>query len=382
MRLKYLFSVFLLTACTIVKAPEKPDQKVEYPEQTTIKEDVVVSFVAVGDNLIHGAVYHDARTSNGGYDFKPMYQYIKPYIQTADVAFLNQETILGGSSLGLSHYPQFNSPAEVAEAVADTGFNVINHATNHSYDKREQGIINTLATWDQYSDIIVAGINRSQEERDSIRILDASGIRIGFLAYAEHTNGIPLPSDKSYLVNIFSEDIIKNDVLKAKAQTDFLMVSMHWGNEDSFQPNTVQKEYANMLCELGVDVVIGTHPHVIQPVELIKCNNHTMLMMYSLGNFLSAQDFSYNMIEGMMTWQVRFDGKTKSPSFEQIEFVPLINHFDAGFTNFRVYPWADYPKDQWTKHGLHGYKNQLMNPTKLEAKIREVVGDEISIRFE
>ena len=363
----------LLFVCIACASVNKPVVNVEEKEH-----DIHLSFVAVGDNLIHGAVYHDAKISNNTYDFKSMYSEIKPYIKGHDISFVNQETILGGKSLSLSHYPQFNSPEEVAEALVDTGFNLVNHASNHSFDKREQGIINTLKTWDQYENVLVAGINRTTEEQDTIRIMNKKGVRIAFLAYAEHTNGIPLT--KPYLVNLIDKERIKNDVAKAKQLSDIILVSMHWGSEDSFKVNSFQKEYASYLNELGVDVIIGTHPHTIQPMEMLSnSNGDQTLVIYSLGNFLSAQDSEINMLEGMVSWTMDINLEKEEKSISEPVFTPLVNHFDPGFKNFKVYALKDYTESLAKKHGLQGYKNNTISKKRFESKVREVLGNEANI---
>lgn len=339
------------------------------------KEDIVLSFVAVGDNLIHGAVYHDARISSNAYDFIPMYEPVRADIESADIAFINQETILGGKAMGLSHYPMFNSPEEVAAAISSLGFDLVNHATNHTLDKGEKGVLNTLATWSQYTDIVVNGIHNNKEEQERIPILERNGIKLAFLAYTQHTNGLQPPSGKSYLVDYIDKERIERDVHKAKEVADLVIVSMHWGDEDTFKANEYQKEYAAFLHDLKVDVVIGTHPHTIQPVELKQGSDHQTLVMYSLGNFLSAQDYVGNMLELMMKWSIRIQQDPKKVTIEDVTCVPLINHFQSGFKEFRVYPYKNYTEELLKQHGLQGYKGQTMTFTNITKKFNEVLSN-------
>ncbi|MBE6115136.1 MAG: CapA family protein [Erysipelotrichaceae bacterium] len=348
----------------------------DHYELATKITPITVSFAAVGDNLIHGAIYYDARTGENTYDFTPYYTEVKDYIQEADVSFINQETVIGGKAMGLSHYPQFNSPEEVVDAIVDTGFDLVNTASNHSLDKREQGIVNAMNTFAKYPELVVNGTNASQEQAEELRILESKGVKIGFLAYTYGTNGIPTPSGKEYLVNRIEKEKIIADIEEITPECDILVVSMHWGTEDSHTVNSMQEEYVDLLHSLGVDVIIGTHPHVIQKSELVVRDGHEMLVMYSLGNFLSAQDKVKNMLELMMLWEIEYSPLTDEVHFSDIEAVPLINHFDSGFRNFKVYPLKEYTEELAKRHGLDFTKQQMVDLTQ------KVMGEEIKIAWE
>ena len=258
----------------------------------TVNTEVVnkASLVMVGDALIHMPINY-ARKTGSGYDFKGIFKYIKPIVQEYDLAYYNQETILGGTSLGLSGYPQFNSPQQVGDAFRDAGFNLVSLATNHSMDNyyRTGGktIKNSTEYWKKYADTVIAtGSFNSKEDRDEVIVKEINGIKYGFLSYTEQTNGISVPSGKSYLVNVYSKDKVKKDVEALKKEADVVIVAMHWGEEYTHYPNSGQKEKAKYLASLGVNVIIGCHPHVIQPMTYIG----DTLVVYSLGNFVSNQD--------------------------------------------------------------------------------------------
>lgn len=380
--MKYIRYIVIVLACFffmgvfLLEPFQERTLPTDHYSLATKIEPITLSFSAVGDNLIHGAIYHDARTGTNSYDFTPYYTQIKPYIQVVDVAFINQETTIGGKAMGLSHYPQFNSPEEVVDAIVDTGFDLVNTASNHSLDKREQGIINAMNTYAKYPKLVVNGTNASQEQADTLRILETKGVKIGFLAYTYGTNGIPLPKGKEYLVNMIEKEKIIADIEEITPECDILVVSMHWGTEDSHTVNSMQEEYVDLLHSLGVDVVIGTHPHVIQKSELVQRDGREMLVMYSLGNFLSAQDKVKNMLELMMLWEIEYLPLTDEVHFSDIEAVPLINHFDKGFRNFKVYPLKDYTESLAKKHGLDFTKQQMVELTK------KVMGEEIKIAWE
>ena len=272
--------------------------KVEYK---TVNTEVVnkASIVMVGDALMHMAVNSSYKTSNG-YDFTKMFKYIKPIVSEYDLAYYNQETVLGGTSLGLSGYPQFNSPQEVGDAFIDAGFNLVSLATNHSMDNYSKtggkSIKNSTEYWKKHEDkAFAAGMYYSGEDRDKEIIKEINGIKYAFLSYTEQTNGISVPSGKSYLVNVYSNDKAKKDIEKYKGKVDAIIVAMHWGEEYTHTPTTSEKEKAKYLASLGVNLIIGCHPHVVQPMTYIG----DTLVVYSLGNFVSNQD-GVDRLTGLM----------------------------------------------------------------------------------
>lgn len=252
------------------------------------KKEYKASIIMAGDALIHASVYA-AAYSNGVYDFKPMFEHIKPIIKKYDLAYYNQETVLGGTSLGLSTYPQFNSPQEVGEALVDAGFNLVSLANNHTLDnlyiKGTKPLENSHEFWSKQKDVYSTGAFLSAEEREKEIIKEVNGISYAFLSYTTSTNGIPIPSGKDYLVNVYSEEKAKKDILKYRDKVDVIIVAMHWGEEYVTNPVASQKNIAKFLADQGVNIVIGTHPHVIQPITYIG----DTLVVYSLGNLISSQ---------------------------------------------------------------------------------------------
>ena len=193
-----LLALLMLVACARTELPSleenKPTETVEETKDP-VKEIISTSFTAAGDNLIHGGIYVDPHFVNNNYDFTPIYKNIKPYVEDKDISFINQETMLGGHDLGLSSYPMFNSPQEIGDAILDTGFDWMNHATNHTLDVGELGVIKTLEYWDD-KNVSITGIARSEEERNKPVILEKNGVKFGLLAYTYGTNGIPIPNGK------------------------------------------------------------------------------------------------------------------------------------------------------------------------------------------
>lgn len=273
-----------------------------------------ISLIMAGDNLINDKLYNAAKKDDGSYDFKSMYSYIKDIVKNYDLAYYNQETILGGSEIGVSSYPAFNSPYEVGDATIDTGFNLVSLATNHTLDRGEKAIINSLNYWNNKSNVLTSGSYLSNDDRNKVNIKKVNNITYTMLNYTYGTNGIKVPEGKEYLVNIWSctgnnpdndtkyqeyKEVVKKDILRVRDKVDLLIVAMHFGVEYTHVPTKYQIDMAEFLSSLGVDIIIGTHPHVIMPITYI---NDT-LVIYSLGNFLSAQDTNndYNTTVGLLS---------------------------------------------------------------------------------
>ena len=312
------------------------------------KKETSASMVMVGDALIHGTVYGTAhRLANyNGYDFKPMLKHIKERIKDYDLAYYNQETILGGTELGLSTYPLFNSPYEVGDAFIDAGFNLVSLATNHTIDKGERGVLNSRNYWNQQADVLAAGSYSSFEERDKVVIKEVNGIKYAFLSYTTYTNGLIVPTGKEYLVNVYSEDLIKEEITRYRDQVDLLMVAMHWGTEYMTYPTNEQKEISKYLASLGVDLIIGTHPHVIEPIEYID----DTLVIYSLGNFISSQIGVERLTGLMLSLNIKkeeYHGKT-TISFDNILGTLIYTDRNNGY--------IVYPYDMLTDNILNNYE--------------------------
>ena len=273
-----------------------------------------ISLIMAGDNLINDKLYNTAKKGDGSYDFKSMYSYIKDIVKNYDLAYYNQETILGGSEIGVSSYPAFNSPYEVGDATIDTGFNLVSLATNHTLDRGEKAIINSLNYWNNKSNVLTSGSYLSNDDRNKVNIKEVNNITYTMLNYTYGTNGIKVPEGKEYLVNIWPctgnnpdndtkyqeyKEVVKEDILRVRDKVDLLIVAMHFGVEYTHVPTNYQIDMAEFLSSLGVDIIIGTHPHVIMPITYI---NDT-LVIYSLGNFLSAQDTNndYNTTVGLLS---------------------------------------------------------------------------------
>jgi poly-gamma-glutamate synthesis protein (capsule biosynthesis protein) len=333
-----------------------------------------LTLVAAGDNLFHETIVK-AFKGEESYNFDPVYEIVKPIIAGADLAFINQETVLGRESFGYSGYPRFNTPRVLAKNLAGAGFDIINQANNHIMDKGEEGIRDTIAAWDELPGMIYLGIHRSREEREGRKIvIEKNGIRTGFLAYSYGTNGLSLPRDKPYLVSLTDRQTMAAEIGALRPLCDFLVVSMHWGEEYTLEPVAGQIELAEFLAKQEVDLVIGHHPHTLQPQSSIpRPGGKEMLCFYSLGNFMSSQTRTDTLFGGLM--YVKLSKQDRNITIADTGIIPVVTHYEQGFTGFRVYPLYLYTGELIKKHrfyhektGLNiDYINSVLN--KLNAKL-------------
>ena len=311
-----------------------------------------LSMIMVGDALIHKSIYLDAQDGDS-YDFRKMMTRIKKITKDYDIAYYNQETILGGTELGLSTYPRFNSPYEVGDAFIDAGFNLVSLANNHSYDRGKKAISNSVRYWNKHKDVLTAGTYLSELERIEDRIVTKNDISYTMLSYTMDTNGITVPQKEDYLVNIYDKDRVKEDIERVRDKVDFLIVAMHWGQEYTNTPVQSQKDIANYLASLGVDLIIGCHPHVIEPVDFID----KTMVIYSLGNFISSQNGPNNLTGLMMSIKIH---KKVSSGKKDISILDptarlIYTYYKEGNprNSYMVYPYEELNNDILSNYENH-----------------------------
>ncbi len=340
----FIFILLLFFVLLVLFLKPKATKKIE-KEPIKEKEEVKVpkvyeaSVFMVGDALIHSNVYKDAENDDGSYDFKPMLEYIKPISIKYDLKYYNQETILGGAELGYSNYPRFNSPSEVGDAFLDAGFNLVSLATNHTMDKGETGVINSVNYWKSKENVVYSGQWTSREEREESHVYNINGISYAFFSYTTWTNGLETPAGKEYLNNVYSPEKAAADIGKVKDLADVIIVAMHWGTEYSLGVSSQQTEIANYLSSLGVNLIIGAHPHVVEPVEYI--NDGKTFVIYSLGNFISDQVGIERLTGLMMEVNIKKvvdvdDTVTISIESPKAELIYTYSKYAKGF---KVYPY-------------------------------------------
>ena len=324
-------------------------------------EEYSISLVMVGDALIHDKIYNEAKTlGNGEFDFTPMLSLIKPIVKEYDLAYYNQETILGGSDIGVSSYPAFNSPYEVGDAFIDAGFNLVSLATNHTIDRGEKAVLNSRNYWNSKENVLAVGSYSSFDERNEVQIIEVNNISYTMLNYTYGTNGIRVPSGKEYLVNVWPvtgnnpstdtkyqsyKEQVKKDIEAVRDSVDVLMVAMHWGVEYQTSPNAYQLDMAQYLASLDVDIIIGTHPHIIQPVTWID----DTLVIYSLGNFISAHEVVNigNRVGLMSSVNITkvIDEEDTTITIDGLENELLYTYYTSNYKDIKVIPFSSITSD-------------------------------------
>lgn len=361
------------------------------------EEKKVIKFVAVGDALIHSAIYWEAediaaeKTNYAGrYYFGGMYENIADEIKNADIAFVNHEAPIANTAI--SGYPNFNAPKESGDALVELGFNVVNIANNHMFDvdHKTTGYADTIDYWDTKGVLQIGGY-KNNADYDNIRILNVDGVNIAFLAYTYDpylTNRASMnisSKNAGYITPIINDQTITKHIALAKEKADLVFVSMHWGSENVYNPSSEQKRLAKLIADNGADVIIGHHSHTVQPVEWIegKDGNKT-LCVYSLGNFISGMLSSKNMVGGLMTLDIV--AEKGNFSIENAIFKPTMCHYNIDNfsvkgpdgnpvrTGFKVYTLEDYTEDLAKKHGVQNYTK--FTYSSLKDQIKSIISAE------
>lgn len=330
----------------LVSKEENPLLPMVEPEP----QPVEITILAAGDNLLHNTVTKDAKKSDGTYDFKPIYQFVKERISRADIAFVNQETPTDPNKAP-SGYPAFNAPVEAVEALIDAGFDVVNFANNHIMDTGAKGAAATYAQWANRQDVQITGIFGSEQERaEKIVVEERNGFRFAFLSYTYGTNGIPVK--QPWQVALIDRNQIASDIARAKEKADFVIVNYHWGVEYQLSPNQAQTSLAQQTADAGADLILGGHPHVIQPIaNITAADGRIVPVVYSLGNFISSQKQTDTLLGAMVEITITgVEGDPASLTVSQVKAVPLVQHYEKGYANYRIYLLQDYTEELAKKH--------------------------------
>ncbi|MDE6833088.1 MAG: CapA family protein, partial [Ruminococcus sp.] len=386
MDLKKIYSftavLLMLTACTscgdTVGQVGDSESDIDFPEPVTVEttseepttepppEDKRVHVVSAGDNLIHYSVLKNGEAYASGqegvtYDFRPIYENVEPIIESADVAVLNQETVISESNAvrgADGGQLIFNSPPEVADAVIDAGFDVFTMANNHLLDMGADGLEESINFWNtkaQENNLTVLGAYLNEEDSENIRIREVNGVKIAFLAYAEHINGFSIPIDSPLRVIMnYEEDVIERQVKQASEIADAVIVSVHWGVEDTHEVSEDRRELAEKIINWGADVILGCHTHTAETMEWIPREDGSKgFVYYSMGNFICAQTDNFNLVGEMPDFDIVVDGVTGETRLENVGAIPTIIHYDDGsFSNIRIYPYSQYNAELAESHGL------------------------------
>lgn len=305
------------------------DNIAEKKEEEKKSQDITFNMAVIGDIMCHNTQYTDAyNSSSDTYDFSYVFENIKTYIKTADIAVGNLETTFAGKAIGYSSYPTFNTPETLADNLKSLGIDVLSTANNHSLDKGYKGLESTIDYLDK-ADISHTGTFKSEEEQNTILIKNVKDVKIAFLSYTYGTNGIPVPSGKDYCINLINKDLIKKQLELAKKENpDIICVNMHWGVEYQTVQNKDQENLADFLFQNGVDIILGSHPHVLQPMEkrTITLDDGTTkdgFVIYSLGNFISGQVKQNTKNSVILDIQITKNGQTGKISIDSIKYTPI-----------------------------------------------------------
>ncbi|MBQ6024380.1 MAG: CapA family protein [Lachnospiraceae bacterium] len=341
-----------------------------------VESEKTVKLAAVGDALIHENILNSGKQKDGSYNYDAIFEHMKDYLSGFDVKIINQETIFVYDSKKFGGYPSFGTPKEVGDAMRAAGFNVITCATNHAYDRKEIGIQNTLDYWRKYKDsVLVTGIYGSQEDYDTLAIREYNGIKIAFLNYTTLLNSGA--KKEPYYIRMYKEAAALKEIQAAKKKADFVIVLPHWGVEYEHEPSEKQEKMAKKLAEAGADAIIGCHPHVVQPVKVIKTSDGRRVpCYYSLGNFVSNMFWFKCQLEGLAELEiVKWNGET---TLRSAEYTPIVNHMSKDDTKFTVYLLSDYTDagDLYKDHYMnHRYWMGNVTPERLK-KLFNSLGNE------
>ena len=369
----------------------------EIEETEIVEETKKIRLMMLGDNLLHMGIVRSGILADGTRNYDMLFEPIKDHLAVADIKMINQETIFGGNQLGFSGYPHFNSPTEVGDAIAKAGFNVVLQASNHSADKGISGLKHCVDFWKKYPDVLITGIfENADEPNQDIGLLEIDGVTFAILNYTYSPNLSTLPKEIQGHLGMLCDwdkdtgkisftrlhpDVL-TDIEQAKQMADVVVVCPHWGTEYTFVPSSYQQKFAKQMTDAGADLIIGTHPHVIQPVEWIESENGNRALCYfSLGNYVSTQQDAITMLEAM-AW-VTFEITEESVEILEAETgaIPMVCHYTSGPVRLEnVYFLDEYSEEQAVAHGIHTFLDKqedkddftLMN---LQTWANEVLGE-------
>ncbi len=373
-----LFSIFscskIQSDLEVTDTEETTEAIVTTEAETEPPAGNTVTLYMVGDVLLHERVTESGLSDDGTYNFDHLFAHVKDDIESADIAIANQEVILGGEALGLSGYPNFNGPFEVGDALVDAGFDVVLHATNHALDRNGDGIMSCLGYWKTvHPSTAVLGIFETEEESREVYITNVNGINVAILNYTYGTNGIEPPYDMPFAVNYLDEDTLIRDLTYAEENADFTVVCPHWGTEYEHAPDDSQRYWADLMIENGADLIIGTHPHVIEPLEEIN----GVPVYWSLGNFInSTAEEGAGVADRMLGAAAKVTIKKNDGgdvTVKEYTAEPLVCHVADG-TDMTTYRLGDYTEEM-AAGNLIVYSDPAFSVSYLEDLFKNVMGN-------
>ena len=327
---------------------ESTDETEEEPEP------VLITIAAIGDMLMHPGVSGLAFQPDGSINYDFIFEPIREDIINADIAAVNNEVPFAGNELGLQNYPNFNVFSELGDAEVRAGFDVITNATNHVMDQGAAGVYRTLDFWKRYPETKVLGIHETPEDRDQLRIIEVKGVRIALLNYTYGSNG-GFPYDQPFLIDKMEtpedRERIRSDLQRAEQEADFTIVFPHWGEEYQLRETPGQDDWARFFTENGADLIIGTHPHVLEPVRMVYAENGNQALCYfSIGNYISLQDETMSVLGGLA--KVTLAADKDGIRIDSYDINYLVTHYEGDINNPRVIRLEQYPEELAHRHGI------------------------------
>lgn len=377
-----LLVALLCHFCGGTEEPKKPDASTPSSDQpqTPIPSEPVVTpaktatILAVGDNLMHEQIVVSSQNADGSYDFSGLFERMKPTFQGADLAILCQETILVENEEDTSNgLPYYGTTASLAPAVQAAGFDLVAHATEHSYDMGLEAVAFTEKTWNDLG-VTPLGIHGTEESAEKIAIHEVNGIRIAFLNYT-YADGDMLKAEEDYAVDYLqSTDPIARQITAAKSQADAVIVVAHWGEMTTYEANDFQKTWAQFFADNGVAAVIGSHPHTLQPVQTMTgSNGNQMPVFYSLGNYMTNMGSYYNMLGGMAQLTITKDANgTRVSAYSLTPLMQVVDTTD-GYEYYTL-PLSDYTEEMAETHNL-----DQTSPKDMEELYRSVFPQDVNV---
>ena len=341
----------LLSACAAAPEHGKTDplagvsvEGASAAATTASREPVEIRLLSAGDILQHSQVFESGMRDDGSRDYSHFFAHISDELAGQDVKIVNQETPMGGNEFEFSGYPTFNGPQEVGDAEAAAGFNVVLKASNHAVDMGYPGLKNELAFWHtRHPEVATIGAHDPDDPAtsvDDVYVFEKNGFKVALLNYTYDLNGY---EDPEGAVSLLEEEHVRRTMARANELADMVVVLPHWGEEYQLEPVEFQREWAARFCELGADVIIGGHPHVIEPVELLTApDGHIVPCFWSMGNFISTSSDNESLVGGLAKVTLRRDA-SGACSVAEASFVPVVTHLGAGeeMTTYPLYAWTD-----------------------------------------
>lgn len=337
------------TKAAAAAAEKKKQQEAALEKE---QEENIIDFLAVGDNIAHLGMRESGMTESGDWNYDAIYQPVKEDVEAADLALVTQETVFVENREDISGYPSFGTPPEFGDALVHTGFDVVAHATNHILDKGTDSIEYTMKWWkENHADTRILGIHESQADADNMTVIQCKALKLAMLDYTYGLNDIPLAEDKSYMIDVFNEEKARADIKKAREAADVVIVVMHVGDEYVQDVDDQTRQWVNLFLEEDVDIVIGSHPHVIRTMETLTGEDgHKMLVYYSLGNFTSTQNDLPSLLGAMAKITIKKDVKTGAIQIPEHEFIPLLMHYNHDSRTYGVYKLNEYTQELADQH--------------------------------